>query len=320
VIRKITESGKPVVGHNMLLDLCHTVQQFVAPLPEDYNDFKSLVKSALPKILDTKLLAKTSPLKEDIPHSSLEELIKTLSLSPFKMPQVEIESDQMGYELGDNAVEKYHEAGYDAFVTGVCFIAMRDRLRVLSTADPKTDVTAPFMNKVNLMRILDIPYLNLAGEDVVPNRDHVFYVTFPPEWKTTDLLQLFSPFGSVHITWLSDTTAYVGLREFVANSKSVVISTLNCSSMYSIVPYGLHKKLEAMYEMQNTGITPIMEKTTIFNQNKWPTSKLDQAKKHPPQQTTESKKRSASPEKEAFKRSKSVTEDTNKMFEEPPWE
>ncbi len=31
-----------------------------------------------------------------------------------------------------------------------------------------------------------------------PKRDHVLYVTFPKEWKTSDLYQLFSAFGNTH--------------------------------------------------------------------------------------------------------------------------
>ena len=40
VIHKISESKKIVVGHNMFLDILYTLQQFVAPLPEDYDEFK----------------------------------------------------------------------------------------------------------------------------------------------------------------------------------------------------------------------------------------------------------------------------------------
>ena len=41
----------------------------------------------------------------------------------------------------------------------------------------------------------DLPYLNLTGEDLTPSRDHVFYLTFPALWKTSDIIQLFSPFS-----------------------------------------------------------------------------------------------------------------------------
>lgn len=34
-------------------------------------------------------------------------------------------------------------------------------------------------------------YLFLAN----PSRDHVFHITFPKEWKHSDISNLFSPFG-----------------------------------------------------------------------------------------------------------------------------
>ena len=73
----------------MFLDLCHTLQQFVAPLPEDYDEFKALINSTFPKIIDTKLMATTSPLREEIFKASLDELLKTVSQAPFKLPKVE---------------------------------------------------------------------------------------------------------------------------------------------------------------------------------------------------------------------------------------
>ena len=117
----------------------------------------------------------------------------------------------------------------------------------------------PFMNKVNLINIIDIPYMDLSGPDIVPDRDHVFHVSFPPEWKTTDLTQLFLPFGSVLVTWKDDSSAFVSLREHVPNAKAVVMSTLNCSSIYRIVPYAIHKKMEETYKKElNTGLLRIL--------------------------------------------------------------
>merc|ERR1712111_56823 len=113
----------------MLLDLCHTVNQFIAPLPESLTEFKDLMSTHLPNICDTKLMASTPPFKEEIPRSTLEEMIKTVSEKPFKMPHVSPAEPDQGYDLSD---EKYHEAGYDAFVTGLCFLSMAQRLAALS--------------------------------------------------------------------------------------------------------------------------------------------------------------------------------------------
>ena len=138
------------------------------------------------------------------------------------------ESTLFGYYLKENVVHdisgsstKYHDAGYDAFATGLCFLAMIDRLAslikpdssqpnskrfALSSSNECLSIAKPFLNKLNMMR-LDIPYMNVAGEE------HVFYITFPAEWKIDDLLHLFSPsFGPVQVTWINDTSAFISLR------------------------------------------------------------------------------------------------------------
>ena len=97
VIQKITESGKLVVGHNMLLDVAYTLNQFAAPLPTDYLEFKELAASALPRVMDTKLMANTAPLKQEIVNSSLEELLRTASLPPYEMPEVPAQEGSHGY-------------------------------------------------------------------------------------------------------------------------------------------------------------------------------------------------------------------------------
>ena len=55
----------------------------------------------------------------------------------------------------------------------------------------------------------DIPYMNLAGPDVKPQRDEVFHVEFPPVWKSSDLRHLFSPVGAINISWINDTECFV---------------------------------------------------------------------------------------------------------------
>lgn len=50
---------------------------------------------------------------------------------------------------------------------------------------------------------------------VQPKRDHVLYVTFPKEWKTSDLYQLFSAFGKtsfcLEILLFADQTSWLSL-------------------------------------------------------------------------------------------------------------
>ncbi|CAB1344145.1 unnamed protein product, partial [Coregonus sp. 'balchen'] len=132
VIHAISKSGKLVVGHNMLLDVMHTIHQFYCVLPEDLNDFKEVTQCVFPRLLDTKLMATTQPFKELINITSLAELQKQLKESPFKPPKV------------------------GTFLTPPkAHIPSRSKL------------IEPFVNKLFLMRIIDIPYLNISGPDPI---------------------------------------------------------------------------------------------------------------------------------------------------------
>ncbi|KAF3687931.1 Poly(A)-specific ribonuclease PARN [Channa argus] len=237
VIHAISKSGKLVVGHNMLLDVMHTIHQFYCPLPEDLQDFKEVTMCVFPRLLDTKLMASTQPFKELITYTSLAELEKQLKETPFKPPQVETAE---GFPSYDTAQEQLHEAGYDAYITGLCFISMANYLGSFLTP-PKAYISArskliePFFNKLFLMRIIDIPYLNLTGPDLQPKRDHVLYVTFPKEWKTSDLYQLFSAFGNIQVSWIDDTSAFVSLSQ--TDQVQIAMNTSRYAESYKIQTY-----------------------------------------------------------------------------------
>ncbi|XP_016051710.1 PREDICTED: poly(A)-specific ribonuclease PARN isoform X2 [Miniopterus natalensis] len=237
VIHAIANSGKLVIGHNMLLDVMHTVHQFCCPLPEDLNEFKEMTTCVFPRLLDTKLMASTQPFKDIINNTSLAELEKRLKDTPFNPPKVE---SAEGFPSYDTASEQLHEAGYDAYITGLCFISMTNYLGSF-LSPPKIHVSArskliePFINKLFLMRVMDIPYLNLEGPDLQPKRDHVLHVTFPKEWKTSDLYQLFSAFGNIQISWIDDTSAFVSLSQ--PEQVQIAVNTSKYAESYRIQTY-----------------------------------------------------------------------------------
>ncbi|XP_029417858.1 poly(A)-specific ribonuclease PARN isoform X2 [Nannospalax galili] len=237
VIHAIANSGKLVIGHNMLLDVMHTIHQFYCPLPADLNDFKEMTTCVFPRLLDTKLMASTQPFKAIINNTSLAELEKRLKETPFNPPKVE---SAEGFPSYDTASEQLHEAGYDAYITGLCFISMADYLGSLLgpskiCVSARSKLIEPFFNKLFLMRIMDIPYLNLEGPDLQPKRDNVLHVTFPKEWKTSDLYQLFSAFGNIQISWIDDTSAFVSLSQ--PEQVQIAVNTSKYAESYRIQTY-----------------------------------------------------------------------------------
>ncbi|NWI20829.1 PARN ribonuclease, partial [Crypturellus soui] len=237
VVHAIANSDKLVIGHNMLLDVMHTIHQFYCPLPDDLNEFKEVTSCVFPRLLDTKLMASTQPFKEIINNTSLAELEKRLKEAPFSPPKVE---SAEGFPSYDTASEQLHEAGYDAYITGLCFISMANFLGSF-LSPPKNHVSArseliePFFNKLFLMRVMDIPYLNLEGPDLQPKRDHVLHVTFPKEWKTSDLYQLFSAFGNIQVSWIDDTSAFVSLSQ--PEQVQIAVNTSRYAESYRIQTY-----------------------------------------------------------------------------------
>jgi len=317
VIQKMTESGKLVVGHNMILDVAHTLNQFCGPLPESYQDFKAMTTAVFPNLLDTKLMANTIPFKQEIFNSSLEELHKAVQLPPYDLPPVPPKFSGSGYKA-DSA--SFHEAGFDAYITGLCFIAMSNRLGLLcGTGDktkagrvlPSSHLVQPFLNKLYLMKIADIPYINLAGEDLKPERSHVFHITFPKEWKTPDIVHMFSSFGYVFVSWQDDTSAFVSLKE--KEMAPQVLEVIKSGSTFRIQSYQSYidtKNQASLVGLENCGITPTLEKMPFPSFN-----------------GAEVKKRPISPEQAVIKRHKSVSDDLEvvkadrkKTFDEPDWE
>jgi hypothetical protein len=89
VIDALIEAKKPLIGHNMLLDVCHTYSAFCYDLPEDVEDFKNSVMSCFPAIIDTKHMANNFPiLQEKMNSTALGEIVSIVEKEPFEFPVV----------------------------------------------------------------------------------------------------------------------------------------------------------------------------------------------------------------------------------------
>ncbi|XP_077843231.1 poly(A)-specific ribonuclease PARN isoform X8 [Macaca mulatta] len=235
--RKRREQQKHAKEQEELNDAVGFSRVIHAIANSDLSEFKEMTTCVFPRLLDTKLMASTQPFKDIINNTSLAELEKRLKEIPFSPPKVE---SAEGFPSYDTASEQLHEAGYDAYITGLCFISMANYLGSF-LSPPKIHVSArskliePFFNKLFLMRVMDIPYLNLEGPDLQPKRDHVLHVTFPKEWKTSDLYQLFSAFGNIQISWIDDTSAFVSLSQ--PEQVKIAVNTSKYAESYRIQTY-----------------------------------------------------------------------------------
>lgn len=76
------------------------------------------------RLIDTKIICQSQQFKDILPTSILTQLLKALNTEPFSIPPVK-GTEGRSYTLSD---DRLHEAGYDAFITGLCFISLCNRL------------------------------------------------------------------------------------------------------------------------------------------------------------------------------------------------
>ena len=216
VVQLLLESGKLLVLHNGLLDLMNIYRQFMGPLPENYQHFKEAISSRFGQIMDTKLMATSGPFVNKFNSTRLEELFSSLvgsADSTFERVSVHLPE---GFSRYSNGKSLCHEAGYDAYMTAVCFIHMMHHMRKLvASGNESTDgpsdpmlAVAPFKNRI-AMGYCDVEYIDFHGNDPVPPRNNLFCLTFPSTVRASDIIELFGPFSPVDIQWIDDTHAYV---------------------------------------------------------------------------------------------------------------
>ncbi|XP_053238285.1 poly(A)-specific ribonuclease PNLDC1 isoform X3 [Podarcis raffonei] len=174
LFQTLVKAKKPLVGHNMLMDLLHLHENFYKPLPENYDEFKKNIHALFPVVMDTKNIAKTTWKEFQFPRAkNLLELYKVLNgdVNPTNQPCPEIfhASDCLRYATKESP----HEAAYDAFLCGSVLLKIAHLLLDRISCDPTRtapsfsqylDVLAACVNQVNVIRA-GVQKINFSGMD-----------------------------------------------------------------------------------------------------------------------------------------------------------
>lgn len=214
VLKKIIASNKPIVGHNMTLDVCHMIHQFCLPLPPSYSEFQAMVKTISYRFLDTKYISSTEPLKGFFSSTVLNDLRKSLVEQCKNYTELEPEVPEVSYSKD---ISKLHDAGFDAYLTSTVFVNLCNLYAKVKGIKEHISTDSSYLkqyeNKLFMIRYNEDPCLNLNGPEPQLQRSHVYHITFPAEWKTIDITNIFSPFTNVFIKYINDTSAWVALRD-----------------------------------------------------------------------------------------------------------
>lgn len=123
LFKMLIELKIPIIGHNPGFDLMFIYSHLCDELPKKWSDFKKEIAMYFPKIYDTMLIFSDDKVKKLLPEkqsSALEAIYLFLSKSA-EMSGVTINTEPGNKYSKD---DHYHEAGYDAYITGYCFAKM----------------------------------------------------------------------------------------------------------------------------------------------------------------------------------------------------
>ncbi|KAF4318131.1 hypothetical protein BBO99_00007474 [Phytophthora kernoviae] len=235
VIEALSASKKPIVGHNALLDFVYVFHQFYKPLPGTLAEFKAQVLELFPTIFDTKHVTLRSPLGDKLKSTSLSALFEYMRENVKPAPEslipdedrFDIYREALKAEADGNESLLCHEAGFDAFMTAVCFLGLLAHDSTGELPDqkkPKEGSSArlklrleeleSFKNQLNLM-ISDESFLDLGNVSQTIDRARVYRVSSTTKRRIQHVRMedVFKTSKVQRVVRESDQNAFVVLSE-----------------------------------------------------------------------------------------------------------
>ncbi|CAG5122059.1 unnamed protein product, partial [Candidula unifasciata] len=231
VFRLLQRARKPIVGHNLLMDLMFMYEKFHLPLPDNYRLFKEDIHALFPTIFDTKHInhCLRKPLKslEIFKTGNLHELYEVLHSDRvtglmLQQPTVVLANAELNAGEGKAA----HHAGYDSYVCGCVFLRLCHLLHFrnfdsmdVSTCSFKMYLPSvkEYCNCINVIRAM-VNYINLAGSEPPVQRPpliHVQAIKTGTKLIPQQLALWFSLYGAVDVQMINSRQAVVATANFI---------------------------------------------------------------------------------------------------------
>jgi len=224
----LTAACVPVVFHNGFLDLMFCYQHFEADLPETIAEFKSKVAHTFQGgVFDTRLIALESGISM-AGSAALETLAEIVKSNVVTVNDSGKYSDASG---------KFHEAGFDALLTGKVFLGLKSKL---------SDINQ-WKNHICISRCLWVLSIDTLDSDRVlldcgVGKIRIIRVVseMTKSVSTRDVLGIFedvksiTPATAVNIQWINDTSGILlvtwsGEKASDSVSSSISLKIAECA-------------------------------------------------------------------------------------------
>lgn len=239
IFNALIKASKPIVGHAVMYDLLFALSHFQGPLPESYSEFKELVQDLCPLLFDTQLLAKSEPFKyKQQPQDgdpgtknihrfgsmALGQIFKVLedeaaSAIVAGKPRIEIKLAAGHDRYGPDKAAAFHEAGYDAYITGCVFGNLAKHALC-------PENVSKFNGRATMFRALF--HFNLSGDDELISKGVYVHARGLKGWSADDFKNAFkfaeikapseetshtTENYQIEIRWIDDDSAFAVFPE-----------------------------------------------------------------------------------------------------------
>lgn len=225
LFKLLVELRKPIVGHNLLLDLMIMYNQFHEQLPTQFTMFKQRIHTMFPVIYDTKFLS--FELKKLVSREDLWESNVLSNLYYFfkngRGRHIVLFSPAIELDVAGDV--KFHEAGWDSFCTGFCFIRMAHifaHVTVGSVMEGRQlsskELLAAAISRKNCVNVIraSVSHVCLDGADPVSRRPNWLHVQ-TKGFRSIDVskvAELFAKYGAVDVKPFSKYRALVAVGNY----------------------------------------------------------------------------------------------------------
>ncbi|XP_043665751.1 pre-piRNA 3'-exonuclease trimmer-like isoform X1 [Vespula pensylvanica] len=241
VFKLLVELKKPIVGHNILLDLIYMFKLFYKPLPKRYNDFKVETHRLFPIIYDTKYLSYQLRDEISFPPGSPYTLDALYKFFSEERRRFIVNSPNINKSI---KLRVPHDSSGNSYFTGYIFIKMIYIIaikkygkgleyRSVSNAEIMNSLQE-YLNCINLSRASTF-YLRLDGKDPKSERPQWLFVKASVNYDIDQIIQKLSAFGTVDVRSFIQGCALVAVANH-RSARNIVNHFYNHKDIY-VVPY-----------------------------------------------------------------------------------
>ena len=226
IIRLIKKHRKPLIGHNVMMDILFVYEKFHGPLPDSFADFKQTMLTEFPVIYDTRHIISNMKveLRKDEKHKELFRGTSLLSLyEECRRENVKglLYQPQIFDNLGEECGMREHDAGYDSCLVGHVFLRLAHFYTLWKNNSPSIKPFhyqdyvrefSKFENCLNLIRSA-LSHICLSKEDPENKRPQWILVTERKKEQidTQHVKIVFSAFGDVSVRELTHCSCLVAM-------------------------------------------------------------------------------------------------------------